>query len=283
MAEPGILKIATCQFAVGADVKRNSRAIQRLILSASEEGAMVVHFPECALSGYAGVAYTSWKGYDWELLAAEMGSILQLAKKTKLWIILGSSHRLTGGHLPHNCLYAIDPKGRIAERYDKRFCTVSDLKYYTSGNHFSVFNINEVRCGLLICYDVRFPELYREYKKLGVQCLFDSFHNARKTGRNIHSIIMRPSLQAHAATNYMWISANNSSAFYQSWPSVFIRPDGVIVESLRRNRPGIMVNTVNTNTYLYDASAPFRDEAMAGKLNSGELVKDRRSSDRTIY
>ena len=277
------LKVATCQLAVGSDIQRNSRQIQKQILSAQVLGAEVVHFSECALGGYAGVAFTSWKKYDWDTLHHETEKICQLAKKTKLWIILGSNHRLTGSHLPHNSLYVISPKGEIVERYDKRFCTEDDLKYYTSGNHFPVVKIKGVLCGLLICYDLRFPELYRAYQKLGVRCIFDSFHNARKEGPTIHTTIMRPSLQAHASANYMWISAPNSSGYYQLWQSVFILPNGVIAKSLTRHKAGVMVNTIDLDESFYDASAPFRKDAMKGKLYSGKLVRDKRSRDKTIY
>ena len=43
------------------------------------------------------------------------------------------------------------------------------------------FTVNGILCGVLICFDVRFPELYRAYKKLGVHLLFHSFYNARQT------------------------------------------------------------------------------------------------------
>jgi hypothetical protein len=91
---------------------------------------------------------------------------------------------------------------------------------------------------------------------------------------------MRPSLQCHAATNYLWISANNSSAYYQSWPSVFIRPDGTIIASLKQHQPGVMVNRVDMTRQFYDASKPFREMAMKGALSNGEPVRDPRSRDR---
>ena len=45
----------------------------------------------------------------------------------------------------------------------------------------TVFDVDGFRCGVLICYDYRFPELYRELKQAGVQVLFQSFHNARSS------------------------------------------------------------------------------------------------------
>ncbi|MBT3343887.1 MAG: carbon-nitrogen hydrolase family protein [Gemmatimonadetes bacterium] len=274
------LRIATCQFAISGNIRRNATQIKRQIAQAKKQRAQVVHLPEAALSGYAGVDVESWDGYDWDTLRRETEAICDLAAKSKVWVILGSAHPLSGRHKPHNCLYVINADGQIVDRYDKCFCTGADLKHYSPGDHLVTLDIHGVRCGLLICYDLRFPELYRAYRKQGVECLFDSFYNARATGPGIHTIIMRPTLQAHAATNYFWISANNASGHYQSWQSVFIRPDGVIARSLKRNQAGVMVNTVDTDLALYDASKPYRDRAMKGNLHSGTLVKDARSRDR---
>jgi len=274
------LKVATCQFSTSASARRNGAQVQRQMRDAKRKGAQLVHFPECALSGYCGSELENWKGYDWGVLRDETAQIMDLARKLKVWVVLGSSHPLSGKHLPHNCLYVINPNGRLIERYDKRFCTDGDLLNYSPGNHFATFSANGVKCGLAICYDVRFPELYRRYRKLGVELMLDSFYNARADGRNIHTTIMRPSLQARAATNYFWISAPNASARYQAWPSVFIQPDGTIVQSLRQNRPGVMVNTVDTGKKLYDASRPYRVRAMKGILNSGRIPSDPRSRKR---
>jgi predicted amidohydrolase len=133
---------------------------------------------------------------------------------------------------------------------------------------------------MLICHDVRYPALYRAYRKLDVDCLFDSFHNALQKEPNVLTTVMRATLQARAASNFMWISAPNSSSYYSLWPSVFIQPDGIIAKTLTRNRAGIMVNTVDTGAPLRDASIAFRRDAMAGKLHSGSLVRDIRSRDR---
>lgn len=275
----GKIRVATCQFPVSGNIRRNADRIIDQITAAKEQRADVAHFPETGLSGYGGMDHRSWDAFDWDLLYQATGEIISLAREKKIWVILGSAHRLTEGHLPHNSMYAISPEGRIVDRYDKRFCTEGDLKFYSPGDHFTAFEINGVRCGMLICYDVRFPELYREYNKLGVQLIFDSFYNARAKGPGIHRIIMRPSLQARAATNYFWISASNSSAYY-SWPSVFIQPDGVILGQLEANRPGVMVNIADTTREYYDASRHNRDRAMEGVLNSGQLVEDPRSRDR---
>jgi len=282
MADRGIIRVATCQFAVGGSVKKNTAQIRKQIEQAAAEKADVVHFPEAALTGYVGTDFPSWDEFDWDLLRKESESICNLARKHKCYVLLGSAHRLSGGNLPHNSVYVIDSKGKVIERYDKRFCTGGDLKNFSPGNHFAVFDVNGVKCSILICYDVRFPELYRELKKRGVHAVFQSFYNARARRSSIHTIIMPATVQARAATNFIWISATNASGYYQSWPCVLSQPDGRIAGRLRQHRPGVMVNEINIRKKFYDAAKTNRDRAMNGILHNGELVRDKRSWNRKI-
>jgi predicted amidohydrolase len=282
MATPGILKIATCQFSVSDSIAQNAKYIHKLLKKAKKLDAEIVHFSECALSGYGGVDFDSLEGYDWPLLVEETKKIISLAAKLQIWVVLGSTHKLTPPNKPANSLYLINPQGQIADRYDKRFCTERDLNYYTPGNRFVTFELNGVKCALLICFDLRFPELYRELRKLNVQCLFQSFYNARQKEQSVHRHIIRQTMQANAASNYFWVSLANSSGVIAPYPSCFIQPDGEIINELKLNKPGIMVNTVDTTQSFYDPSAKFRHLAMKGILTNGPIeLNDPRSKNIT--
>jgi deaminated glutathione amidase len=270
-------------------------------------GGAVAHFPEACLSGYAGSDVESHAHADWPLLASALGEVLALAASLRLWVVLGSAHRLTPPNKPHNSLYIINDDGQIVDRYDKRFLsgdvsgTSGDLAHYTSGNHFSIFDIKGVRCGALICVDCRYPELYRAYKRRGVQLMFHSFHAAHvgaekwreiegQIGAENHALnpattfpgITQPAMMhAAAGSNHMYISCPNSAAFRSCWPSFFVRPDGVITGRLGQHETGVLISLVDTETQFYDSTAAWRERAMAGILHSGNLVSDARSDDRT--
>jgi predicted amidohydrolase len=282
----GRVIVATCQFPVGGDVSRNARAIRGLMRAARARGAHAAHFCETALSGYAGVDIPTLEGYDWERHADELKGIMALAAELSLWVIVGSTHRLTGPRKPHNSLYIVNDNGRLVNRYDKRFCTGSDLRHYTPGSAFTVFDMHGVRCGALICYDFRFPELYREYYKRGVKLMFHSFHMAHgrpvtaKDGGNILGHIAPASVFAHAASNAMWISAPNSSARVSRWSTFVARPDGMLSERLPLHRTGMIVSTIDTARDFYDAPGKNRDRAVRGLLSSLPPVKDPRSQAR---
>ncbi len=276
----GTLCVATCQFAVSGNIGRNGAAIMRQLQQAADAGARIVHFPEAALSGYVGRDHADWTTVDWDRLSAMSARICTLADQLGVWVLLGSSHRLSGDHRPHNSVYVIDDNGDLVDRYDKRFCTSHDLEHYTPGDHRVCFEVDGVRCGVAICFDVRFPELYREYKAVDVDCIFQSNYDARGRGRTHFRHIMRQTMQTRCATNYLWMSATNSSAHYQSYASVFIQPDGRIARRLRDHRPGLMVNTVDLHADLYDAAGPHRVRALQGAVGNGGPLFDRRSLDR---
>lgn len=291
------LTIATAQFPISGDIIANRRYIVRQMRAAARRGADVVHFPETALSGYAGIDFTSFEGFDWDVLTEATELIMSLARDLRVWVVLGSTHRLSRHHLPHNCLYVIDNRGCLTERYDKCFCTgdrkglSGDLAHYSPGDHLSVWTIrgaggSGVRCGALICHDFRYPELYRQYYAQGVRVMFHSYHNAHNPkrlapGDNIHGMIVPPTMQAYASTNNMFISATNSSAFFSRWPGFFVHPDGRIVNRMTSNRSAVMINVADTSAHFYDASKHWRDRCLRGILHSGNTVRDARSADRT--
>jgi predicted amidohydrolase len=281
-AESGKIRIASCQFPISSDIMENLRWIENQMTDAKLRKVDIVHFPECALSGYPGVDMESLDGFDWKLLQKATDSVLDLARTYKTWVVLGSIHPLSEGNKPHNCLYLINPEGEIVDRYDKRFCTGGDLECFSPGDHFVNFEVNGVNCGLLICYDIRFPELYREYRKSETDVIFQSFHNARQGKGSIHPIIMHITAQARAATNYFYMSLTNSSA-PESWPCYFITPDGLVRNKLEMNLPGVLISDIDTGEKYYDASKTYRSDAMNNKLNSGETIDDSRSKNRSSH
>ena len=153
--------------------------------------------------------------------------------------------------------------------------------HYSPGDRFVTFRVKGVTCGVLICYDYRFPELYRHYRKLGVHILLQSFHNARTSassptrsttsgGRSAPA-----TMSCRAAENHFWVSANNSTTRPSRWPSFTVRPDGQIVGRLKLHTPGVLMTRMVLDPSFFDAPGPWRggDERPAPQRRGSCMIR----------
>ena len=281
------LRLATCQFHIKDQTEQNLRSVVRQMKQAKSEGAHLVHFSEACMSGYLGSELKSSSYCEWDTVTRSMRDVMSLAAELQLWVVVGCNHRLSGEHKPHNSLYVIDDCGRLVTRYDKMFCcgdydNSQDLKHYSPGAAFVDFAVRNVKCGLLICHDYRYPELFREYKKRGVQLILISFHLAgmKRDDYDKYMITLPATLQAAAASNFLSVSANNGTRRY-ACPSFVVNAEGMVVDRARSHRGAVLINTIDTNEKLYDASAAWRERCMRGIFHSSTLPKDERSRNRT--
>jgi predicted amidohydrolase len=236
------LRVATCQFPVSANAAGNARYIRDFMRQASAQGAHLLHTSEASLSGYAGIDFPSLAGFDWAALRAETAALRTLSRDLKMWLVLGSTHFLDTNTKPTNCLYLIDPDGRIVDRYDKCFCTEGDRKFYSAGNRLVTHEIRGVKIGLAICYDVCWPQLYMAYRELGAAVMIHSMHNARSRGANCLDTLNVREVPTRCADNRMWAVVNNSSQPYSHWGAFVARPDATIAKQLEKNQPGMLIH-----------------------------------------
>ncbi len=236
------LRVASCQFPVSADIASNARWIRQYMSDAKEAGAHLLHTSESCLSGYAGTDFDSFDGFDWDLLRHETRRLCRLARELDLWLVLGSTHFLDAETKPTNCLYLIDPHGQIVDRYDKSMCTLGDQRHYSAGDRLVTRDIQGVRVGLAICYDVCWPQVYAAYHEKGATVMLHSFYNARGRGENCLDVLVERQVPTRCADNRMWAVANNSSASYSHWATFVARPDATIAQQLRGNEAGMMVH-----------------------------------------
>ena len=236
------LRIATCQFPTSGSPAENAKYVRDFMHKASAEGAHLLHTSEASLSGYPGTDLPSFENYDWNRLRQETTGLRTLARELKMWLALGSSHFLDAHTKPTDCVYLIDPEGKIVNRYDKCFLTGGDQKHYSAGNRLVAHDIRGVKIGLAVCYDVCWPQIYIAYRKLGVTVMVHSFSNAGSNGPNCLDTLNTREAATRCADNRMWAVCNNSSRPYSHWGSFVARPDATIAKELPINQPGMLVH-----------------------------------------
>ncbi len=275
---PKTLTIATCQHPVSGNIEQNLADVIRLAKKAKAGKADIAHFPECNLSGYAGIDFSTLNGRDENVRLQALETTRSLARELKIRLIIGSHHYEDRAKKPFNSLYLIDEQGELRDRYDKRFLPgeagTEEHLHYRPGNHPVVFDLQGIRCGLLICHEWRYPELYRQYYRLGVKVVFHSWYDGNRTKEQYRlagkeeGALITGTARGYAANNHLWISGSNTSRRESCFPAFVAQPDGRLFNKGRRNRSGVLLSRIDLEKRFYDPSGPWRDRAIEGVLHS---------------
>lgn len=166
------MKIACAQMDVRlGDSAYNFARAEELVRTAAAQGADVVLLPETWNLGF----------FPKEGLAAladpDGGNVRRvfgtLAKELGVNIAAGSAVTKRDGKV-YNTAYVFDRAGECVAAYDKThlFTPMGEQDYFTPGGQLCTFTLDGVKCGLIICYDLRFPELTRTLALRDIDLLF---------------------------------------------------------------------------------------------------------------
>lgn len=256
-ALPGIVKIAGIQMASGPNVSANLSEAERLIEIAADQGARLVALPEY-------FAIIGLKDTDKVAAAEKEGSgpiqrfLSKTAKKFGIWII--------GGSIPlesskpgkvRNSTLVFDDKGKQVARYDKIHLFGLDLgnehyheeKTIEPGDQITVVETPFGKIGLSICYDLRFPELFRAMGEVDIIVVPSAF--TETTGKAHWESLIR----ARAIENLCYVLAPAQGGYHASGRethgnSIIVDPWGVILDRLPRGS-GVVIASMNAG---YQAS-----------------------------
>ena len=191
---------ACVQINASNDLDQNIASLGAMIRQAREGGADFITTPECAAMievGRDNIRAKAFLEADHPALAAFQG----WAKETGAWLLAGSlSVLLEGEERLANRQYLIDPTGAIAARYDKIHMFDVDLpngkrlresNNYRPGDQAVVTPLPWGQLGLSICYDLRFPHLYRDLAKAGAEVLVIPSAFMQVTGEAHWHVLMR--------------------------------------------------------------------------------------------
>jgi len=258
------MRIATAQSLIAPDITKNGQEIEALIRAAHAQGADLVHFPEGALSGYAKKQLSpDWSRFAWDQFGEQMLKLRELCAELEIWAVIGGVHRDDAGARPFNSLFVIDPSGQIAGRYDKRFCSHTEITdWYVAGKAPLVVSVKGRKLGFALCIEIQFPEVFMDYERADVDCVLFSAY-ADKPMFGIQA-------QAHAACNNYWISFSSPANISAQHTSRLLGPDGTIVATCGTERSDVIVNTIDPNEARWDGpcqkARPWRRLARSGSI-----------------
>lgn len=144
------------------DPKTSLTAATRLIRRVAEVGADMIVLPELATTGA-----TTEGDRAVPLESPDVAAIRAMAKSNQMWVIAGIALKEARGACAVNAAIAVNPSGEIVATHRKQrlFGFAGEDREFTPGNASTVLDVNGVKLGLFICYELRFPELFRPIAK----------------------------------------------------------------------------------------------------------------------
>ena len=244
-----MVRVAALQMNSGTAPGPNLDALERLVHAAAAEGAHYALSPEVSVvfaenrEGLRAVA----GGWDANPAIARVGGI---ARETGLWLHLGSlAVALPDGRFANRSVL-FRPDGSVAARYDKIHlfdATLPGLKQYresdtyAGGSEAVVAEAAGLRLGLTVCYDVRFPSLYRMLAEAGAELIAVPAAFTVPTGEAHWEVLLR----ARAIETGCFVIAAAQAGQHQNGRSTYghsmiIDPWGKILGQLGAEGEGVL-------------------------------------------
>ncbi len=230
--------IGAYQFAVSGNIEDNMNVIELAVESAACKGVRLLVFPECALTGYPPHDIPDSSAIDPVVLSKAVERLQLLANACDMILIVGSITPDRDKY--HNSALVIQP-GKEIIAYHKRALWGWDRDNFVPGERAGIVEIDGLKIGIRICFEVRFPEyfreLYREKTDLNV-ILFYDVSDWDDVGRYD---LIRGHIRTRAVENVTHTLTVDTIRPYQTAPTaLYDRSGGTLVE-LERNREGLLL------------------------------------------
>jgi len=250
-----MFKVSCIQICSNNNIKYNFEKTKYYIKRAIKQNSDLIITPEIS-------SFFSLKKKELLIKVGSMNSdlylkgIKNLSKFYKKWILIGSLIIRVKKNKLVNRSVLINSKGLIHSYYDKIHMydvrlskkeSYFESKSFFSGNKIKIANLPWGKLGMSICYDLRFPNMYRKMSKQGA--LFLSIPSAftKTTGKkHWHTL-----LKARAIENFCYVFAPAQSGKHHNGRKTFghsliISPDGKIIKELKK-KEGLITAKIDPN------------------------------------
>ena len=248
------MKVAAVQMRSGEQIDANVETMDRLVREAAAAGAGYVQTPEMTgalVRDRAALKAMIRPEADDPVLARGRS----LAKELAIHLHIGSTAIALPGGKVANRAFLIAPDGSLVARYDKIHMFDVDLDggeswresaTYEPGRETVVAPLGDMLTGLAVCYDLRFPQLFRAQALAGASMLTVPAAFTRQTGEAHWHVLIR----ARAIENGAWLVAAAQGGRHQDGRETFghsmiVDPWGRIVAEADHDEPGVIVAEID--------------------------------------
>jgi omega-amidase len=239
------MKIAVAQVSCSlGDPEANLSKVREFSRNAKNAGAELIVFPEMTDTGYS-MPVIQRHANHWK--TGFVAGLQKIAKELSMAIVSGVSERV--GSSIYNSQVLVDPKGDILAKYRKTHlyavAPVDEQSCFAPGDTFASFALGDLRFGFSICYDLRFPEMFRKLvseQDVGAFLISSAWPFPRVE----HWCVLA---QARAIENQSYVVASNrvgkDDNLWFCGSSAIIDPRGVVIAAASPDREEVIYANVS--------------------------------------
>lgn len=232
------IKIGAYQFAVTGNIKQNLEKMKQAIIIAAQKKIRVLVFPECALTGYPPRDIKKSSDVAWNEVEAALLYLQNMAVDYHMYIVAGSIMKEEDNY--RNSAVIFNPQGE-RNYYHKRALWGWDRDNFVIGNESGIISVDGFRVGIRICFEVRFPEFFRELYQEDTDLNIIMFYDVCDTDNIGRYDLIKGHIQTRAVENVTYTLAVNTTGPYQTAPTVLYDRSGRPLLELERNRESMLV------------------------------------------
>lgn len=206
------MKVAAIQLSSNADLERNLRVAGELVAQAAAQGARLAVLPE--VFNRRGSKELLLANQE-DLTGPTVAWMCEMARRHSLWLLAGSFMEKRAEFAPRgsNSSLLVRPDGERVAHYRKihlfdvevHGVSTRESDAMVPGDAAVLTTVEDVKLGLTICYDLRFPELYRALTLAGARVVAVPAAFTERTGRDHWEVLLR----ARAIENQVFVIAPN--------------------------------------------------------------------------
>ncbi|MCC2687431.1 MAG: nitrilase/cyanide hydratase and apolipoprotein N-acyltransferase [Rhizobiaceae bacterium] len=251
----GIFTAAAIQMRSGTDPTRNAADFEDLVREAARAGAVYVQSPEMtgAVVRDSKARSLAFKSEELDVTAI---AAARLSAELGIFLHVGSTAIVRPDGKLANRAMLYSPEGALIARYDKIHMFDVDLDNgeswresaaYEPGTQAVVCDLGMARLGLAVCYDLRFPQLFRAEAIAGADILTVPAAFTRQTGKAHWHVLLR----ARAIENGAFVVAAAQGGLHEDGRETFghsliIDPWGRILAEADHDRPAVVLAEIDT-------------------------------------
>ena len=232
------MRIGAYQFRVTGDPEHNYDRIRAGIREAGRAGVRLLVFPECAVTGYPPRCISCSSDVDFKAVDRIHEHLQGLAESHRMFLVVGTIVR--EGSEYWNAAVVFMPDGKRV-LYRKRALWGWDRDNFSEGRDQGVFNADSLKIGIRICFEVRFPEYFRELYKQKTDLNLILFYDDSDREDPERFSMIKSHIRTRAVENVCFTLTCNTCPPFQTAPTGLFDRSGSIMAEVQPGKEGLLI------------------------------------------